>query len=627
MGEKATGRPTQPLPLLPRALLLLAVAVAILEGVFRLVVARQVPAAAGPLVVAIWPALIRYGQLRIFCLEHPVGVALVALVVVGLVLVAYRYGLIIWHNHIAARLTGTFFQPEQHGFPRAAVNVLREIQRRPKGHYFVGVTPRRFGFWQRMKPVYVTATQRSMHGHILGKTGSGKTASLIWPITLQDALDGLGVAVMDAKGSDENVRMMKGIASVADRYDDLLVFALPAWNNPQIPTHTYNMLYVRPRNEATGDAGGDVEAMAQRVFSVLPLGDNAYYNTQALIVWTNLCKLMHGMVDGEGRGIPFTMRDMAVALKGIGNKGCWAEALDHLMTNSRDTTAAKEIQSQFTRLGNDVNKAFSGIVGAVDKFLAPIVNAYDPDICFEEILEQNKIVYIQLPANLFKIQAPAMGKVMLMDIQQEGSLRQVFRHQRNQTPFSVTIDEFYNFADDSIIDSLNKLRDAKLQYTLAHQSISDLERISKEFAGAVWDNTRTKHILNQDSPELCERVGKSLGTHQVVERTVRQQEGALFTSLVTGDASTKLVETYRLHPNAIKNLAPCGQGYLYNDTGLFAVSYGMLPKTLEIDVPLRLKDQTKARGLRLYEKFIGPAGERLVPASLVDLPLVSEAAP
>jgi len=41
------------------------------------------------------------------------------------------------------------------------------------------------------------------------------------------------------------------------------------------------------------------------------------------------------------------------------------------------------------------------------------------------------------PANLFKIQAPALGKVFLMDIQQEGSLRQVFRGSRNQRPFSV----------------------------------------------------------------------------------------------------------------------------------------------------------------------------------------------
>lgn len=56
--------------------------------------------------------------------------------------------------------------------------------------------------------------------------------------------------------------------------------------------------------------------------------------------------------------------------------------------------------------------------------------------------------------------------------------------------------KFYNFADISIIDSLNKLRDAHLEFHLAHQSIADLELVSKEFASAVWDHTRTKDVLN-----------------------------------------------------------------------------------------------------------------------------------
>jgi hypothetical protein len=107
---------------------------------------------------------------------------------------------------------------------------------------------------------------------------------------------------------------------------------------------------------------------------------------------------------------------------------------------------------------------------------------------------------VQLPANLFRIQAPASGKVILMDVQHEGSLRQVFRESETRTAFSVTVDEFYNFADISIVDSLNKLRDANIEYTLAHQSLADLELVSREFATAVWDNTRTKDILTRTTP-------------------------------------------------------------------------------------------------------------------------------
>jgi type IV secretory pathway TraG/TraD family ATPase VirD4 len=179
-----------------------------------------------------------------------------------------------------------------------------------------------------------------------------------------------------------------------------------------------------------------------------------------------------------------------------------------------------------SRLGRDVHKTFSGVVGAVDKFLSPIANAYAPDIIFEDILETNGLVYVQLPGNLFKLQAPALGRVFLQDIQQEGSLRQVERSTRDQSPFGVYVDEFARFADLSIVDSLSQLRDAGLQYLLAHQSIADLRLVSPEFATSVWDNSRVKIILNQDNPELCELIAKSIGTRQGVQLTVRRDTGA-----------------------------------------------------------------------------------------------------
>ena len=411
--------------------------------------------------------------------------------------------------------------------------LVEQLKKRPHGATFVGMEPVFWGPWVRYRPVHVSARQRSMHTHVLGKTGSGKTSSVLWPQVMQDALDGFGVLVMDAKGSDENISAMKTIAAAASRQASLLVFALPAWNQPQLFSHTYNMLHVRPRTPK--DPGGDPVAVAERVFSVLPMGDNAYYNTQAQLMFTDLCRLMHGMVDAQGIGLPFTMRDATVLLKGLGSEGPFREALEHCLRNSLDREAAGNIDNQSRRLGHDLQKCMSGLVGAVDKFQSPLVNAYDPDIVIEDLLENNGLVYIQLPANLFKLQAPALGRVFLMDVQQAGALRQVHRDTRNQTPFSVTVDEFYNFADVTVIDSLNKLRDANLRYTLAHQSIADLELISKEFSVSVWDNTRTKVVLNQDNPELCEKIAKSIGTHQIVEKTVRAQEGALFTSLVTGE--------------------------------------------------------------------------------------------
>ena len=558
---------------------------------------NSVPSALAPRATA---HLRAYAFWRSALLRHTQLSAVVGLLAASLAALGARQ-LLLLTSQLRARLSGTVARPTAFTFPSRRVDVLREIGRRPKGHAFVGMTPRRTWLGWRWRPVYLSARQKTTHRHVIGKTGSGKTTSILWPSVLQDALDGKGVLVVSAKGSDEEIGMMKGIAALSGRQAQLRVFSLPAWNVPELFSHAYNMLYVRPRSATS--AGGDPVATAQRVFSVLPMGDNVFYRTQAEVMFTNLCRLLHGMVDGGGNGIPFVLRDVSVCLKAIGNVGGWSRALRHCLDTSLDREAAAQIRAQVKQLDREVLKSLSGIVGALDKFQSEIVNAYAPDIIFEDVLQSNGLVYVQLPANLFRIQAPALGKVILMDVQHEGSLRQVFRDRRNQTPFAVTVDEFYNFADLSIVDSLNKLRDANLEYTLAHQSLADLELVSREFATAVWDNTRTKDVLSQDNPDLCERIAKSVGTEYVSDLTVRRREGPLATSLVTGDAFARTVEAYRLHPNCIKNLARCGQGYLLSDDGVRPVVYGMLPH-LSASYPLPRKSQKEAPGLRLYETFV-----------------------
>ena len=554
------------------------------------------------------PALDRYTPVRAWTLTHTAVAATAAALVLAGALLGYRYALLLWHNHIVARLSGTYFRAEDHRFPSCEVDVLREVARRPPGHTFVGLSPRRSLLGWRWRPVYLDERQRTTHRHVVGKTGSGKTHGVLWPQVLQDALAGKGCVVISGKGSDEEIGTIKAIARVAGRERDLRLFALPAWNQPSIESHTYNMVWVEPRSP--GKPGGDPVVVAERVYSVLPLGDNRYYNVQAQIMFTNLCRLLHGMVDASGHGLPFTMRDVAVCLKGIGARDlAWKSAFDHCAARSLDREAAREIDSQTDRLGHEIHKALSGLVGAVDKFQAPLVNAYAPDIVVRDVLEQNLLVYVQLPSNLFKIQAPSLGKVFLMDIQQEGSLRQVFRSTRNQRPFSVVVDEFGRFADLTFVDSLNQLRDANLQFTVAHQSLADLELVSREFANSVWDNTRIKDVLNQDNPALCEMVAKSIGTHQEVLKTVREARGPLFTSLATGEASTRVVESYRLHPNRIKNLARYGQGFLYTDSTLSPICYGQLPP-LRASYQLPANRQDGARGLRLYERFVAAAPEQ-----------------
>lgn len=547
-----------------------------------------------------------FAWLEVAARLHPMLAAAVVIAPLVAFFWTCRRWVTFWNARFTAKVTGIDDDLKGLRFPLRDFNPIPFILKAPQGNTFVGLTPKGrilppWGVW--WKPVYLSAEERSMHRHVLGKTGSGKTTSILWPQVLQDALAGRGVLVIDAKGSTENAWTMRSIASACGRLADFRWLGLPAWNRPELFSHTYNLVHVAPQSR--NDAGGDVLAMAERVFSVLDLGDNPYFKTQAFLAFTRVCRVLHGMVDKDGRGLPFNLRDVSVCIRGLSAGDTnWGKALKRCLAASLDREAVEELRAQCISLGKDMGSTLSGLLGAIDRFQSPIVNAYAPDLVFADVLQKNLLVYVQLPSNLFKIQAPALGKVMLMDLQQEASLRQVFRDQRNQRPFSVNIDEFGTFADRSFIDSLNKLRDANILFTLSYQTLADLEIVSKEFAQAVWENCRTRDVLALDSPELCERLARSLGTRPRLEHTIQQGPGAMSTVAATGVMSTRAVESLRLHPNRLKMLASRGQGFLFasRPDGQVAipVAYGRLPDlTLPPEAALGRNDQASTRGLRL----------------------------
>jgi hypothetical protein len=157
--------------------------------------------------------------------------AALSVVVGGLVLIfaLYRWWVVFWNRRFTKRTTGIADELEGLRIPTRSFPVLKYLVNR-RGQSFVGLRPRRRVFppsdlsW---KPVYLSQEERSMHRYVLGKTGSGKTSSILWPEVPRDALDGKGVLVIDAKGSDENAKTMRSIAHICGRPRGLRFFALP----------------------------------------------------------------------------------------------------------------------------------------------------------------------------------------------------------------------------------------------------------------------------------------------------------------------------------------------------------------------------------------------------------------
>jgi hypothetical protein len=453
------------------------------------------------------------------------------------------------------------------------------------------------GVDEKRRPVYLTDRARSMHVQLIGQTGSGKTQSVIYPLLFQDVWRRRGVVLLDAKGSAENEQAIVRMAAASGRIEELRVFTL----NPRARTHTYNPLHLR--------AQGDPQAMAERVFSTLAEAmDNPYYRDMARELFVNLVRAL------AATGKRMCMWDVAACVAD-------EEVLCHALSLSDDRVAVARIKNRLARLGDKYDMTYSGLLAAVGQYDHPAVNAYRPDIVLEDIVERGHLVAFSLNANAYKFLARSVGVLVLQHLQEVGAARQMDRRQPQQ-PVYVYADEFYTFAYEGFIDSVNKLRDAGMSMLLSHQSLADLERVSAQYARGVWDNTRTKIILYQSDPDLCQRLAASVGTRKAVELTVRRSVDAWLNQTSMLEASSKQVDEFVLHPSVFKNLAvgqaclvqlglaePVRHGW-WRRAGHSTSSVAMgvhlaLLKELP-DGVLRFPEVAEADdgGLRLYERFV-----------------------
>ncbi|MFC1610833.1 type IV secretory system conjugative DNA transfer family protein [Myxococcota bacterium] len=511
-----------------------------------------------------------YLPAREFVTTHWMWLLPVGLVLLVALLFLFR-AFLLWRNKLVAKLAGADLDIdiEKCGFPKKRFDLLNEVKRAPEGKYFVGCNP-------KGRPIYLTEWDLDTHGHIMGHTGSGKTRSVLEPLMFQDMRAGKGLLFMDAKGSSENVDMFKAVADLNGRRGDLRVFALahPQWS------HTYNPVYV------TGLA--DPLVTAERVFSVFDL-QHEYYRGQSKLFFYNLIRLL------ASTGLPFNLVDVRLCVAD--------DVFLHYAYDLADDRAAKfEIDKQLKQLGKRRMETFTGLYNALAEYDHPLLNSYNPDIVIEDVMNERQVVYFNLPANRYALLAPAIGKIVLQHIKAVGAMRQISRARYDQNPFAVCVDELNRFAFEELVPSLAMLRDARVQFRLAHQSLGDLEQVSRVFSQQVQDNTRWKMHLYENDPDHLEKVCRSYGTRTTYKKTVRYKLGPLFTFLNTGESSNREVEALRLHPNQPKSLAPCGQAYLLQPDRVTGLNLEPLPR---FAIPeYELPKNGVAAGLDLANLFV-----------------------
>lgn len=388
----------------------------------------------------------------------------------------------------------------------------------------------------KSKPLFITDEMRSLHVECVGTTGTGKSASFIFPWAYQDIKRGRGVIIIDAKG---DVRFFEKLYTFHKRFNDnkqkikFVNLGDPSFSN------TYNPLF-----------RGNAIELKDRIMGAF-IWSEEFYKTRAE---STLLTLLQAV---ENVGKTITFHDLYILLTE-------EMAVEELRNMVDDDFIKKQLQTKIIDDFKNIKKECAGLINNIDLLahggISDIVNTYNPDIDLLEVYKNNEIVYFTLPSNLIGETARAFGKMLLMDLKSTGGY--VERKEAERRFFPVFIDEFAEFATEEFVGWLNKARSSGFAIHLAHQSLGDLEQVDEAFVKQVIDNTNMKIIFRVNDSETAENFAKQLGTFTTFKETERVDK-SLLTQSEGFYGSIREVEEFLISPNVIKRELKRGQAIIF----------------------------------------------------------------
>lgn len=381
---------------------------------------------------------------------------------------------------------------------------------------------------------WITQKELNHHIHIVGASGFGKTV-LISHILKSRIESGQGCLFVDQKGDLETIQQFTSFVSAAGRLDDLKVFSLGSHDK----SSSYNLLN-----------NGSATELRDRIMGSLIWSEEYYKNQSAGF----LLSLLIGLVwIRENRSLKL---DLAAILKCVKSPEVVAEYAAqipddlekvrfhmeeaHSFLNSAD--GFKSLQGLRVQLSSIAYSDFG------DRILAT-PNAID----LFETVRQGKIAFMFLDTRRFGETAKSIGRFIIQDLKSVSARIDSEVRATDRKPFTVIIDEFADLADEEFVGFLDRARSSRMGIVVAHQEISDLDRISPQFCARLMGNTATLFAFLQKRPESAELISGVAGTRATWKQT-KQTESFFGFPIDTGKRSTREVEEFNVHPNTIKSL-------------------------------------------------------------------------
>ena len=329
----------------------------------------------------------------------------------------------------------------------------------------MGITLLGTSNWRgQRQPFGIKAADRRQHFHVIGKTGMGKT-TLLENMIIQDMEQGLGVGVVDPHG-DLAIRLLRFVPR--QRINDVVYF------NPQDVEWPFSL---NPFEHVGADRRHLVAASLMSVFE--KLFASSWGPRMAHILRNSILALLE--VPGS-------------TLLGIPRLLCDTDYREKVLAKVTDPKVRDFWMSEFAAYQSGFRaEAFSPVLNKVGAFLSSplvrnLVGQARSKLNFRALMGDGKILIANLPKGAIGEENQMLLGSLLITKLQLAAMERVSMPEAQRRDFHLYCDEFQNFATRSFVDILSEARKYRLNLTLAHQYLGQLDPKLKE---AVLGNVGT----------------------------------------------------------------------------------------------------------------------------------------
>lgn len=322
-------------------------------------------------------------------------------------------------------------------------------------------------FRNRRTKFGIKNSDRSRHVYIIGKTGMGKS-TVLENMAAQDILNGEGMCFMDPHGSAIDV-LIDYIPP--ERVDDVIYFAPFDTDFPM----SFNVLeHVTPDKRHLVVAG--LMASFKKIWA------DSFSARMEYILSNTLLALL----EYPGATLLGVNRMLA-------EKDYRMDVIKHITDASVKAFWIDEYNKWDPRYAKEAGAAIQNKIGQFtsNPLIRNIIGQEKSSIDFRDAMDNQKIVLVNLSKGLIgESNGNLLGGMLITKLYLSAMSRaDVGAGNLDKLPnFFFFVDEFQNFANESFADILSEARKYKLNLTVAHQYVEQME---EGVASAIFGNVGT----------------------------------------------------------------------------------------------------------------------------------------